>query len=157
MKLYIARHGDSLPKEIHPESPLSERGRQEVQRIAHFVSQFRPQVQDIFHSGKKRAQETAEILAAAFNNQGYLQARSDMNPMDFVDPLIKDLLEQEKTVLLVGHLPFMETLVSSLCCRTEKNSIVSLVAGSLLCLERKTGESLWTINWMINPEILVND
>jgi phosphohistidine phosphatase len=62
MKLYLAQHGDSLPEQVNPERPLSERGREDVRRLAEFLGGTGIQVRRVYHSGKLRARQTAELL-----------------------------------------------------------------------------------------------
>ncbi len=153
MKLYIARHGDSLPKEINTESPLSKKGEQEINNLAHFLRHLKPSIQGIFHSGKRRAQQTAEILAKAFDNQGEIKARTGMDPLDSIFPLLDDLKTEPQTVLLVGHLPFMETLISMMCTGSLDHKILSLSAGTLVCMDKSESDTFWSIQWMINPQL----
>jgi phosphohistidine phosphatase len=61
----VVQHGKSLPKPEDPEKGLSAEGKAETERIAQVAkSDTRISVSEIRHSGKKRARETAEILAA---------------------------------------------------------------------------------------------
>ena len=43
--------------------PLSESGREDVQRVAEYVEKLDIKANIIFHSGKLRAKQTAEIVA----------------------------------------------------------------------------------------------
>jgi hypothetical protein len=64
MGLYLVQHGKSLPKEEDPDKGLSSEGTKEVERIAQMAKEHGVRVSSIKHSGKKRARQTAEILAA---------------------------------------------------------------------------------------------
>ena len=63
MELYLVQHGEATPKEVDPARPLTERGQVEVRRVAHAAHVAGVTVSTIYHSGKLRAQQTAEILA----------------------------------------------------------------------------------------------
>ena len=70
MALYLVQHGKSLPKDVDPDQGLSEEGIAETKRIADVASGYRVKVSLIRQSGKKRARQTAEILAEALNPAG---------------------------------------------------------------------------------------
>ena len=65
MPLYLVQHGLALPKDIDSERGLSEDGFADVRRIAETAKHYNVQVSQIFHSGKKRAKQTADIIAEA--------------------------------------------------------------------------------------------
>ena len=58
------QHGEALPEEVHPDRPLTDRGREEVERVARAAASRGVAVSAVLHSGKRRAAETAAILAA---------------------------------------------------------------------------------------------
>jgi len=64
MAVYLVQHGKSLNDQEDPEKGLSERGKAETERIAGVAQGYAVQVSSILHSGKKRARQTAEIMAA---------------------------------------------------------------------------------------------
>ena len=65
MFLYLVQHGEALTKEADPDRPLSEAGRANVEHLAGFLAGRSLRVARVLHSGKTRARQTAEILAAA--------------------------------------------------------------------------------------------
>ena len=65
MRIYLTQHGLAVPKDVDPDRPLSEQGRQDVQRLADFLKNTGAQVEQVLHSGKTRAEQTATILAPA--------------------------------------------------------------------------------------------
>lgn len=67
MRLYLVQHGEAKKEEEDPLRPLSERGREDVQRVAKYVEKLDIKASIIFHSGKLRAKQTAEILAEKLN------------------------------------------------------------------------------------------
>ncbi len=64
MELILVRHGDALSKAQDPQRPLSDRGRAGAQSAAEAAKGLELAPIAIFHSGKLRAAQTAEILAA---------------------------------------------------------------------------------------------
>ncbi len=67
MALYLVRHGESVPKEINHACPLSDRGMVEVAHMAARAAEKDCNLTKIFHSGKKRALQTAMIIKEHLN------------------------------------------------------------------------------------------
>ena len=150
MALYIVQHGQSLPKDIDPERGLSEQGRREVERIAGVAKGYRVKVTTIIHSGKKRARETAEILASALNPAVGIFQRDGFGPHDDV-PLLAGTLDPDADHMLVGHLPFLEKLIAYLITGKTDPPIFKLQNGGILCMNRQGGT--WVILWALMPHI----
>jgi len=69
MKLFLIRHGNATNKAFSIGKPLSDMGIAEVQVLAKNIKKTDFLVEQIFHSGKLRAEQTAEII------QNYLKVR----------------------------------------------------------------------------------
>ena len=112
MKLYLVQHGEALEKDVDPARPLTDRGRAEVERVAAFLGGAGVRVAQVLHSGKLRAEQTAEVLAPAVGAAGRVEKTGDIDPLD--PPLAFELTVNEWTedTMVVGHLPFMGKLVS---------------------------------------------
>ena len=76
MRLYIVQHGDAVPRDVDPARPLSEQGRADIQRLADYLSEHEIEIAQIFHSGKTRAKETAEILGDVLTSPGQIDERA---------------------------------------------------------------------------------
>ena len=153
MKLYLVQHGDSLPEEVNPERPLSERGQQDVTRLAEFLGRRGIRVQRVCHSGKTRARQTAEILAATVASGVAVEAMSGINPNDPVEPIAERIKDWDDDTLLAGHMPFMGRLAALLLTGKSESVVVAFQPGSVVCLER-TVSGVWAMNWMLRPELL---
>ena len=72
----------------------------------------------------------------------------------------KLLAECEGDVIICGHNPLLEELVTALCAGESGMGLVSLKKGGMLCLERTCEGSaylpmgLWTIQWYIPQRLL---
>lgn len=152
MKLYLAQHGDSLPEQVNPERPLSEQGQEDIRRLAEFVAGAGVRVRRVYHSGKLRARQTAELLGAHLAPGEAIEAASGLNPNDPVEPFANQIDAWTKDALLVGHLPFMGRLVTRLVCRAEDRQVAAFQPGSLACLERDA-DGHWAVAWMLRPEL----
>ena len=152
MKLYLVQHGEACGKEVDPERPLTEQGESDIDRLANFLKTAGIQVERVIHSGKLRAQQTAERLAKEIAPGVELETSGLMNPND--NPKAFDWQSEswDKDILIVGHLPFMAKLVSHLLIDDENRLLTAYQPGSIVCLEHNTTH--WQINWMIRPELL---
>ena len=65
MRVYLVRRGESRPEEEDPQRRLTDEGVRNVQNVARFLRPLGLKLETIWHSGKHRAQQTAEILAGA--------------------------------------------------------------------------------------------
>jgi phosphohistidine phosphatase len=138
MDLYLVQHGESAPEREDPARPLTERGRQEVERVARTVARLRLALDlaAIHHSGKLRAQQTAEILAEHLQPaRGAVQA-DGLAPMD--DPAIaRQAVEQASgSMMVVGHLPHLSRLASLLLVGDPAREVVAFRMGGIVCLGR---------------------
>jgi len=153
MFLYLVQHGEALTKEADPDRPLSEAGRANVEHLAGFLAGRSLRVARVLHSGKTRARQTAEILAAALAPDTPVEAGDGLAPNDPPTPFAARAAAWDQDVLVAGHLPFMGRLVSHLVNGDEDRPIVAYRPGSLVCLERGEDGS-WHIAWMVRPEIV---
>jgi phosphohistidine phosphatase len=150
MFLYVFRHGDAKSKSEDPERALSDRGREEVRAVCSAFSRINPQIDEIWHSGKTRAEQTATLLAAALRFSDPLQSRNGLGPNDSVSPLVEAVERQAGNLVIVGHLPQLGKLVSGLLLGSER-PLVDFPSAGLICLEH-TGDS-WCMNWFLTPDL----
>ena len=153
MKLYLVQHGEAVAKEDDPDRPLSEKGITDVKRIARALAQANVAVERVIHSGKLRAQQTAEILASEIAPGVQPEIHDQIRPND--NPGTFDLLSANRNndIMVVGHLPFMAKLVSLLVADDDGLTLVAYKPGSIVCLQRIEVDN-WQINWMLRPELL---
>jgi phosphohistidine phosphatase len=151
MRLYLVQHGDAVPEQSDPERPLSAAGRRDVEAVARLLARNAIRAERVAHSGKLRAQQTAELLAAALAPGIVLEARAGLNPNDPVEPVARRVANMTSEVVLVGHLPLMGKLVARLVAGDERKPVAAFVPGTVVCLEQ--GEtSRWAVTWMVRPE-----
>ena len=63
MFLYLVQHAEGKREEEDPVRDLTEKGRKDIENVAHHLKRLNVQVKQILHSGKTRAQSTANVLA----------------------------------------------------------------------------------------------
>ena len=153
MKLYLVQHGEALPKEVNSDRPLSDQGRQDVERLARFLTERGFHVPRVWHSGKTRARQTAELLAAAVAPGMKAEARAGLAPNDPTEAFAETLVDWREDAMVVGHLPFMARIVTRLVAKSDDGTAVAYLPGSLVCLERDE-DGAWAIAWMLRPELM---
>lgn len=155
MNIYLMQHGKPVPKEEDPDRPLSERGKQEVEKMAHFLKKARIEMEQVFHSGKTRAKESAEIMISKLSPGNSPLEKPGLSPLDDTNLIAEEIKHCQKDLMIVGHLPQLGKLVSLLTSGNESNAIVSFQQGGVVCLQQADdGKKGWVIAWMIVPEII---
>jgi len=152
MRLYLVQHGESLPKDADPERGLSATGFATVEGIAALARQQGLAVDRVVHSGKKRALQTAEIMAAAIQPAVPMQAEKGLGPMDDVQGFVAGLGAQG-SLMVVGHLPFMAKLASYLVTGSPDTPVCQFQNGGIVCLDREDDTGKWSICWMLMPRM----
>lgn len=153
MRLYLLQHGEAVSKEVDPERPLTEKGRQDVARTAEFLKVSGIKIDVILHSTKTRAIETARILAETILPKDGTEQKEGLAPNDPVDTLFDELTTENRDLMVVGHLPFLGKLVSLALAGSESSKIVSFKAGGVVCLERRE-DGKWQLVFVITPDLL---
>ena len=156
MALFLVQHGKNLPKDADPDKGLSEEGISEVTRIANVAKEYGIRAAGIYHSGKARAEQTAQIFASALDFQGEIREISGMKAMDDVTEFSKKIgreIDSEKNSMLVGHLPFMEKLTGYLTTGSEEKTVFKFQNGGIVCLDEDREENSWAIQWTLMPHI----
>jgi phosphohistidine phosphatase len=156
MKLYLVQHGAALAKEVDPARPLSEPGRRDVQAVANFLSGAGIRVERVWHSGKSRAEQTAQLLAKAVLPRGRIEQVGGIGPNDEVAGFVSDADVWEQDTLVVGHLPFLSRLVAWLVAGDPEHELVGFLPGSVVCLERCDVDR-WILLWMLRPDLLARE
>jgi phosphohistidine phosphatase len=154
MKLYLIQHGEAKSESEDPERSLTLKGEEEINRVSKAAKKMDIQPSKIYHSGKKRAKQTAEMIASGLKvPDRNLEAIQGLNPNDDVHPWVEKIQKEKKDFMLVGHLPFLEKLTSLLLCGDENARLVLFRYGGIVCLEQKEGKG-WAVRWALIPEMV---
>ena len=149
-RLYVVRHGEAKPKNEDPERGLTEVGHANVSRMANWVAASGIRVDEIRHSGKLRAQQTAEIFAGPLG--AHAHATPGLAPKDDVASIAGIIASEDGEIMLVGHLPFLARLAALLTVGNADSSVVTLDAGALLELTR--ADDGWRVTCLMQPMLL---
>lgn len=150
MDLYLVQHGEAKDERADPERGLTQKGKSEVERTARFAKEAGISHLEVFHSGKKRARETAELMAWHLGEK--IIASDGLSPLD--DPALwKGRLEEAANdTMLVGHLPHLNGLAGLLVVGDRDRDIIDFKMGGIVCLRKKEGR--WRVAWAVTPEVV---
>jgi len=153
MLVYLVQHGDAKREEEDPSRPLSEKGIKDVKGVASHISRLNIGVEEVLHSGKLRAKQTAEIISEKLKIAKGISETDGLSPMDDANMWVERLNKRTDTLMLVGHLPHLGKLASSLLCSEKERNVVAFKMGGVVCLKRD--DTVWSLQWMITPETLI--
>jgi len=149
MKLYLVQHGEARSELEDPERSLTPRGEEETRKISDAAKRLNIHPEKICHSGKKRAEQTAGIIAAALDLPAHVG--QGLNPNDDIGPWVERIFAEAEDLMIVGHLPFLEKLASFLVSGNEGAKSVLFRYSAIVCLEKKE-PGRWAVNRVLRPE-----
>ncbi len=153
MRFYLVQHGDALPKEVDPDRPLSDRGRRDVERLQAFLSRRNTVVSQIWHSGKTRARETAELLRPLLAAPSEIHHRDGLAPNDSPQAMIDGLDGIDEDILVASHMPFVSRSVSQALVGSAEPELIDFLPGSIAGVARQYDGS-WRLFLFLRPENL---
>jgi phosphohistidine phosphatase len=153
MKLYLIQHGEAKSEAEDPERSLTARGEKEIVDVSKMAGGLQIRPSKIYHSGKLRAKQTAEIIAGALKiSDSLVQPVQGLNPNDDIHPWVERISKEKEDLMLVGHLPFLEKLTSLLLCGDENARLVLFRYGAIVCFDQKEDKG-WAVRWILTPEM----
>lgn len=150
MTLYLVQHGLSLAKELDPNRGLSVEGQHEIMQVANLASNSGITVSTIFHSGKLRALQTAELFSEHLKTDT-IEKIDGLSPLDSVKSFADHFHFADKS-MIVGHLPFLDRLTSYLITGDQDLSIIKFQNAGIICLDQDDTNH-WFIKWAMMPVI----
>jgi phosphohistidine phosphatase len=154
MDLYLMQHGEAKAESEDAARPLTERGRQEVERVARHAARLRLGIMLVEHSGKLRARQTAEIVASLLELRPRVEERPGLGPNDDPGDLVRALQEAREARLVVGHLPHLARLASLLVVGDAARPILAFRMGALVALKREAEG--FRLRFVLPPELVTD-
>ncbi|MCK5237489.1 MAG: phosphohistidine phosphatase SixA [Deltaproteobacteria bacterium] len=150
MKVYLVRHGEALPSNIDPERGLSPTGSMEVRLVAEELkNKISSPPLAIYHSSKKRAVQTAGIMADVCAPGVTPEERDALLPDDDPHIWIERIDKTEKDIMLVGHMPYMGIIAGALLSKSSGGRSVEFSTATVACLEG--GGKSFELCWVLRP------
>ncbi len=167
MNLFFLRHGiasepgkDGLPKDLKDaDRPLSAKGNQRMWHIAAAMLAMELKFDIVATSPLLRARQTALIISESMELRRKLLFTDNLvpdgNPKLLVDQL-NGISSRTKSVLLVGHEPYLSRLISLLVAGNT-TAAIDLRKGGLAKLEIETLRyaRCATLDWLLTPKQLL--
>jgi phosphohistidine phosphatase len=113
--IYLVHHADAVGPDVDPRRPLSERGRMAATLLADEAARRGVRPEAIWHSGKLRARQTAEICWKLCNPLAPLTAERGLQPDDPAVWMRDRLSGERRELMLVGHMPHLPRLLHLMC------------------------------------------
>ncbi len=146
MKLYLMRHGQAASPQVDPQRGLTSAGRHEVEQLARRLQARGIHFEQVFHSEKARAQQTAEIMSGILAPEVTPRVHKGMRPDDDPSLLWPEIESWQQDTLIASHLPFVPNLLITL---TGQPPGVAMVPGTIICLQKDSDD--WRIAWLESP------
>lgn len=149
MKIFILRHGQAEPQKTTDEvRELTDKGREDTKRVFSARVADMQSITEIWASPLVRAQQTAQIAASYFpalkiqTSELIIPESNSATAMDW----LQSINQQNLSILLVSHQPFVGELVNQLCGKPA--GFYPLGTSSLAVIEAPViaadmGELLW--------------
>jgi phosphohistidine phosphatase len=140
------------------ERPLTESGRDDIELVANSLRELRVGLDKIATSPLRRAKETAEIIAGIYEeNAPKLEIWEELRPEGNRQEAIQRLsrLRQDADILLVGHEPYLSSLIGEIISGSS-SARISLKKGGVAKIQilsfapRPSGE----LRWLLTPRHL---
>ena len=142
------RHGEALNPGVDPARGLSAEGVKQVEATARAAVRRGVSPLRIFHSEKKRAKETAAIMAGRLSLEDKLEMAGGLSPNEEPDQWVMNIEEMDEDIMLVGHLPHLPRLASILLSGDEQGENVTFFTATMAAIE-KGDDNCWKLIWTI--------
>ena len=151
MKIYLMQHGEALPKEKDPEKGLSPEGKEQIELSAKALKKLGIEFDVIISSPKKRAKQTAEIVAKECGYGGEIVINSVFEPLASPEEAISYLKSLNKeSIFVAGHLPSLAEIASRLLSDTGVSIQFQYGGVCHISVEEEKGKLIF----LITPEQL---
>ena len=164
MNLYLLRHGIATPRndpgaESDSDRPLTAQGMKRMRKAAKGLRRLRIPFDAVLTSPLARARQTAQIVADGLDLGDRLEELAALAPDASVQDLFSSLkpYKDRAHLLLVGHEPFLSTIMSHVLTRDEKRSIAVAFKKGGICrveIDAMPPDTAGTLHWLLTPKQL---
>jgi phosphohistidine phosphatase len=154
MLLYLVQHAEARNEADDPRRDLTEKGKMDIEAVSHHLKRLKVDVKQIFHSGKTRAQTTANILAEHLQPAAGISEAPGLAPMEDPEIWAERIAKMDENIMLVGHLPHLGRLAALLMSGDKERTVVNFQMGGAVRL-RHMERDQWALEWMIVPNIIL--
>ena len=145
--IVLVHHADAVGPDIDPMRPLSDGGRTAATRLAAEAAGRGVRPDQVWHSGKLRARQTAELFWRACNPLAPFSAARGLQPDDPPAWIRDELAGESRSILIVGHMPHLDRLLRLMLQAGPLGSAAGFPLHGCVALERD--EERWKEIWRI--------
>ena len=156
--LYLMRHCEPVPG--HPMDgtrQLTDKGKKQAETMGKWLAGLIGRVDIVITSPFARAMETAEIMTKALGSHmaDSRMLEPDGEPVEMWKE-IERLAQQSEHVLVVGHDPSINALLSHLttAAGVGGNDEVRFEHGAIACLKDDDPDKDWRLHWFVSPALV---
>jgi phosphohistidine phosphatase len=150
MKVYLVHHADALSAEQDPQRHISQKGRDQADRLGVRFRALGVAPLRILHSDKQWTIDTAERIAAKLGTENKTaKAAYPINTGDPVTPFMAEIAASGGDIMMCGHVEYLLRSASRLVCGDESRKVVEFKPGNgtAVCIEGKGDEWIITYAW----------
>jgi phosphohistidine phosphatase len=148
LRVYLVHHGDAVGPDVDLRRPLSEAGRLMSERTAAAAAARGARPAVVWHSGKLRAKQTAEIYWRACNALADFSASRDLQPDDRPMFMRDRLRHETRDILMAGHFPHLPGLLALLL-GDEDGARAGFPLHGVVALRTDDHGETWTEEWRV--------
>ena len=148
MRVYLVHHVDALSAEQDPQRHISQKGRDQADRLGTRLRALGVAPVRILHSDKQWTIDTAERIAAKLGAKTAKTAYP-INTGDPVAPFVAEIAAAGGDIMMCGHVDYLLRSASHLVCGDETRKVVEFKPGNgtAVCLEGKGKDWVITYAW----------
>lgn len=162
LDLIILRHGEAgtripIPNE-DSERALTEKGKEEMEQVARSLRRMKLKVNCIATSPLMRSLETAKIVASGIKKQDKLEMWDELKPEGHRSAFYERLsgLKEESLIIIVGHEPFLSSLIGDLVAGRPSSRITLKKAGAArISINALKPKASGRMKWLLTPKQLI--
>ncbi len=151
MKVYLMRHGEATTMQGDAEPRLTLNGERQSDETARALAKRGAVIDVVYHSGKRRARETAQLVASKLHPARGTEAREGLGPNDSMFELAEQIEQLDAPAIFVSHLPLLDSVAGLLVEGNAGAAVVGFSTGEVACLER-TAPGEWRVAWKHRPK-----
>jgi phosphohistidine phosphatase len=152
MHVYLIRHAHAEDGSRDALRPLSAKGLRQIRAMGRKLRRAKAfEVEEIWHSPLRRAEESAALLAQRLKLKVPLIEVAGLKPQDDPHAILRRLKNTEFPVALVGHDPHLSALASLLVTGAAEPAKFQLKKCAVVRLDLSPAG--WWVRWLISPEL----
>ena len=148
MAVFLVHHGEAVPSDVDAMRPLSQAGRVATARVADAAAGRGVKPDVVWHSGKARSRQTAEIYWRACNPLAAFAAVRGLQPDDSPAWMRDQLAGETRSIMLVGHMPHLPALLLALVGEGPDTQYGFPLHG---CVALEADGERWKEMWRLKP------